>query len=160
MQTKRKVNRVFLLMLCSFVGLPAFAAGASTELDQVLGPCIDDQAFAVVHLDITKLDLDAFIGQALSLVGEHAEPYPDTAKHIQDNLKNFQAQAGAQLNDLLKAGGRDIFVVFSMYDFPYFFVAVPIHSANDQAGLHQHIQKIAKDFNPVPGFGSRLSGLR
>lgn len=145
MQTKRKVNRIFLLMLCSLVGLSAFAAGASAGLEQVLGPCIDDQTFAVVHLDITKLDLGAFVGQALSAVNEHAGP--DIAKNIQYRLKNFQAQAGAQLNDLLKAGGRDIFVVFSMYDFPYFFVAIPIHSANDQAGLHQQIQKIAKDFN-------------
>ncbi len=132
-------------MLCSFVGLNTFAAGASTRLDQVLGPCIDEKTFAVVHLDVEKLDLDAFVGRALSIVSEHVKP--DIAKHLQDNLKNFQAQAGTQLNDLLKAGGRDIFVVFSMYDFPYFFVAVPIYSANDRAGLHQHIQKIAKDFN-------------
>jgi prepilin-type processing-associated H-X9-DG protein len=145
MRTKRKVNRIILLMFCYFVGLNAFAAGASKEPAQVLGPCIDDQTFAVVHLDITKLDLDAFIGQVLSAVSEHSGP--DTAKHLQDNLKNFQAQVGAQLNDLLKAGGRDIFLVFSMYDFPYFFVAVPIHSASDQASLHQQIQEITKDFN-------------
>lgn len=145
MQTKRKVNRIILLMFCYFVGLNTFAAGASTGLDQFLGPYIDDQTFAVAHLDITKLNLDAFVGQALSLISEHAGS--DTAKHLQDNLKNFQAQASEQLNDLLKAGGRDIFVVFSMYDFPYFFVVVPVHSANDQAGLHQQIQKIVKDFN-------------
>ena len=145
MQTKRKVNQVFWLMFCYCVGLNAFAAGASTGLDQVLGPCIDEKAFAVIHLDLEKLNLDDFVNQALSLVSEHTGP--DTAKHIQDNLKNFQGQAGAQLNDLLKAGGRDVFMVFSMYDFPYFFVAVPINSANDRTRLHQHIQKIAKDFN-------------
>ena len=145
MQTKRKVNRFFLLMFCCYVGLNTLTAGASTGLDQVLGPCIDEKAFAVAHLDLEKLNLDDFVNQALSLVSEHTGP--DTAKHIQDNLKNFQARAGAQLNDLLKAGGRDVFMVFSMYDFPYFFVAVPIHSANDQAGLHQQVQKIAKDFN-------------
>jgi prepilin-type processing-associated H-X9-DG protein len=55
--------------------------------------------------------------------------------------------AGAGLNDLRKAGGKDIFLVFSMYDFPYFFVAVPIPSTSDQAGLHQQVKKIAKDFN-------------
>ncbi len=124
MRTKRKVNRIILLMFCYFVGLNAFAAGASTELDQVLGPCIDDQTFAVAHLDVEKVDLDAFIGKALSLVNEYAGP--DTAKQEQDNLKNFQAMAGARLNDLQKAGGRDIFLVFSMYDFPYLCVAVPI----------------------------------
>ena len=145
MQTKRKVNRVLLLMFCYFVGLNSFAAGASTRLDQVLGPCIDDQTFAVVHLDVEKLDLDAFVNQVLSLINEHAGS--DTAKQEQENLKNFQAMAGARLNDLQKAGGRDIFLVFSMYDFPYFFVAVPIPSASDQARLHQQIQKITKDFN-------------
>jgi prepilin-type processing-associated H-X9-DG protein len=145
MQTKRKVNRIILLMLCYFVGPNSFAAGASTGLEQVVAPCIDDQTFAVAHLDITKLDLDAFVNKALSLVSEHAAT--DTAKQEQDNLKNFQAMAGAQLNDLLKAGGRDIFVGFSMFDFPYFFVAIPIPSAGDQAGLHQQIQKIIKDFN-------------
>ncbi|MCP4256006.1 MAG: hypothetical protein GY774_00595 [Planctomycetes bacterium] len=145
MQTKRKVNRVLLLMFCYFIGLNSFAAGASTGLDQVLGPCIDDQTFAVAHLDIEKLDIDAFVGKALSLINEYAGP--DAAKQEQDNLKNFQAMAGARLNDLQKAGGRDIFLVFSMYDFPYFFVAVPIPSASDQARLHQQVQKITKDFN-------------
>jgi len=144
MQTKREVNRVFLLILCSSIILPASAVGASTRLAQILAPCIDDQTFAVVHLDVPKLDLDAFVHQALSLVNERAEP--DTAKHLQADLKNFQARAGAQLNGLLKAGGRDIFVVFSMYDFPYFFVAIPIPSASDQARLRQHVQKIAEDF--------------
>ena len=145
MQTKRKVNRVLWLMFCYCVGLNAFATGASTGLDQVLGPCIDDQTFAVAHLDVEKLNLDAFVGQALSLVSEHTGP--DTAKHIQDNLKNFQAQAGAQLNGLLKAGGRDIFAVFSMYDFPYFFVAVPVPSGSDPARLHQQVLKLTEDFD-------------
>ena len=145
MQAKRKVNRISLLLFCYFVGLNAFTAGASTRLDQVVGPCIDDQTFLVAHLDIAKLDLNAFIGQALRLVKEHAES--DTAKQLENNIKNFQAMAGAQLNDFVKAGGRDIFIVFSMYDFPYFFVAVPIHSSNDQVMLHEHIQKIMKDFN-------------
>ena len=145
MQAKRKANRIFLPLFCCLVGLNAFTAGASTRLDQVVEPCIDDQTFLVANLDISKLDLNAFVGQALNLVREHAEP--DTAKHLENSIKNFQAMAGAQLNDFMKAGGRDIFIVFSMYDFPFFFAAVPIHSANDQSRLHQHIQKITKDFN-------------
>jgi len=145
MQTKRKVNRVLLLMFCYFVGLNSFAVGASTGLVRILGPCIDDQTFAVVHLDVEKLDLDAFVGMALSILNEHAGP--DAAKQEQENLRNFQAMAGARLNDFQKAGGRDIFLVFSMYDFPYFFVAVPIPSTSDQAKLHQQVKKIAKDFN-------------
>jgi len=36
-------------------------------------------------------------------------------------------------------------MVFSMYDFPYFFVAIP--SGSNPAGLSQYITKITEDFN-------------
>ena len=147
MQTKRNVKRILLLMFCYFAGLNSFAAGASTRLDQVLGPCIDDQTFAVAHLDLEKLDLDAYVDKFLSLVSKPADP--NIAKHVQpnqDELRDFKSQVGAQLNDLQKAGGKDIFVVFSMYDFPYFFVAIPIHSAGNRTELHQQVQKIVKEY--------------
>ncbi len=145
MQTKRKVNRVFLLMFCYFVGLNSFAAGASTGLILVLGPCLDDQTFAVAHLDVTRLDLDAFVDKVASVMSEHAGP--DKANDIHAGLKDFRAEAGAELTGLKEAGGRDIFAVFSMYDFPYFFVAVPIPSGSDPARLHQYVQKMAEDFD-------------
>ena len=118
MQTKRKVNRIILLMLCYFVSLNAFVTGATTEPAEVLRLCIEDQTYAVVHLDIEKLDLDAFVGRAQKLVNENTSP--NIAKQIQSDLKNFQALAGAQKNGFLEAGGKDIFLVFSMYDFPHF----------------------------------------
>ena len=145
MQTKRKVNRVFWLMFCYCIGLNAFAAGASTGLDQVLGPCIDDQTFAVAHLDVTKLDLDAFVDKVSSMVSKHAGP--EIVKDVQEGLKDFRAEAGVELSDLLEAGGRDIFAVFSMYDFPYFFVAVPVPSGSDPARLHQQVLKLTEDFD-------------
>ena len=145
MQTKRKVNRVFWLMFCYCIGLNAFAAGASTGLDQVLGPCIDDQTFAVAHLDVTKLDLDAFVDKVSSMVSKHAGP--EIVKDVQEGLKDFRAEAGVELSDLLEAGGRDIFAVFSMYDFPYFFVVVPVPSGSDPARLHQQVLKLTEDFD-------------
>jgi prepilin-type processing-associated H-X9-DG protein len=144
MQTKRKLNRIVLLVICCFAYLNSFATSASVGPEQVLGPCIDDQTFAVVHLDVEKVDIDAYVSKFLSLVNGHGGP--DIAKQEQDNLKNYQAIAGAKLNDLLKAGCRDVFAVFSMYDFPYFFIAVPIHSAGDQTKLYEQIQKIAQNF--------------
>jgi prepilin-type processing-associated H-X9-DG protein len=145
MRTKRKVNRIILLMFCYFVGLNSFAAGASTGLIQVLGPCLDDQTFAVAHLDVTRLDLDAFVDKVASVWSEHAGP--DTANDIHAGLKDFRAEAGAELTGLKEAGGRDIFAVFSMYDFPYFFVAVPVPSGSDPARLHQQVLKLTEDFD-------------
>jgi len=145
MRTKRKVNRIILLMFCYFVGLNSFTAGASTGLIQVLGPCLDDQTFAVAHLDVTRLDLDAFVDKVASVWSEHTGP--DTANDIHAGLKDFRAEAGAELTGLKEAGGRDIFAVFSMYDFPYFFVAVPVPSGSDPARLHQQVLKLTEDFD-------------
>jgi hypothetical protein len=146
MQTKMKVNWFLLSAICLTVSLPAFSANTPAKPYQVLQPCIDDQTFAVIRLDVEKLDLDALIGRALGLVSKHAGP--DVAKSMQSHLKEVQLNAGAQAKDFLKAGGRDVFMVFSMYDFPYFFVAVPIHSTNDRGRLGRHIREVVeKDFN-------------
>jgi len=145
MQTRTNVNWLFMLTICLSVSLPAFAAGAPARLDQMLRPCIDDQTFAVAHLDVTKLDSDALVGRAIRLASKHAKP--DVAKDIQNHLKDFQSRAGAETNDFLKAGGRDIFAVFSMYDFPYFFVAVPVPPGSDPARLHQKVLKMTEDFH-------------
>ena len=143
MQTKMKVNWFLFSAICLSVSLPALAASTPAEIYRSVQPCIDDQTFAVVRLDVEKLDLDAFVGRALGLVGKHAGP--DAVKSMQNGLKDFQSEAGAEARDFLKAGGRDIFAVFSMYDFPYFFVAMPVHSTNDRVKLHRHIQKVAKE---------------
>ena len=63
MQTKTNVNWLFVLTLCLSVSLPAFAANSPARPEQVLRSCVDDQTFAVAHLDVTKLDLDPFVDQ-------------------------------------------------------------------------------------------------
>lgn len=144
MQTKRKTNWFLLSAICLTVSLPALAADTSAKLYRALQPCIDDQTFAVIHLDLTKFDVDALIDYAVGQMSKHAGP--DVAKHAKSGLENFRKRADARLGDLSKAGGKDIFVVFSMYEFPYFFVAVPIPSGVDRTRLLQQAQRTAGDF--------------
>ncbi|MHC4300215.1 MAG: hypothetical protein ACYS7Y_23315 [Planctomycetota bacterium] len=144
MQTKIKASCFFLSAICLFVGLPARAADTSARLYEAVRPCIDDQTFAVIHLDLTKLDMDALVNYAVGQMREHAGS--DAARHAEEGLKNFRTVAGEKLDSLAKAGGRDIFMVFSMYDIPYFFLAVPIPQRADQARLSKQVQNIAGDF--------------
>ena len=150
MQTKMNLNPILLLMLW----LPGVAVHAY-EIDHTLGSCVDDQTFAVAHVDVTKLDLDALVSQALSMVREHLGS--DSVELAQAGLKDFQSQAGARLNGLLEAGCRDIFLIFSMYDFPYFSVAVPLSATSDQDRLRQEVQKISQDFK-VGDMVTQVSG--
>ena len=145
MQTKMRMNWLSLLAICFTVGQPALAANTPAELYQALRPCIDEKTFAVVHLDLTRFDVDALVDYAVGQMNKHAGP--DMAKHAEFGLKKFREHAGARLNSLAEAGGRDIFAVFSMYDIPYFFLAVPIPPGGNQVRLYKQVQNIGEDFN-------------
>jgi len=95
-------------------------------------------------LDVTRLDLDALIDKALGMVSEHMGE--DSAKLAHADLDDFRSQASAQLRDLLQAGGKDVLLLFSMYDFPYFSVVIPIPPGADKGRLNQEVQKIVKAF--------------
>jgi len=155
MQTKTTVNWLFVLTLCFSVSLSAFAADAPARLNRLVGPCIDDQTFAVIHLDLTRLDVDVLVDYAVGQMSKHAGP--DSVKLAEAGLNDFRAGAGARLDGLAEAGARDIFAVFSMYDFPYFFLAVPIPSGGNQVKLYQQVQSIADDFN-VGDLETHVSG--
>ncbi|MBN1972167.1 MAG: DUF1559 domain-containing protein [Sedimentisphaerales bacterium] len=143
MKTKNILKTTAILTLSIFITFNVFASESAKKPEDVIKSCIDDQTFAVIHVNLEKVNINAFIDIALEIINKQAGP--EIAKNLEGDLKSFQTQAQVQMNELMKAGGKDFFVVFSMYDFPYFFVAAPL--GNNQAGLSQQIQKITKDFN-------------
>ena len=154
MRTKVKIRWAVVLTFCCFVTLNAFASGSTTGLDKLLKPCIDDQTFAVIHVDAGKFNLDALVSQMLDIVSRHSNP--DIAREMEKEFKAVQTKVDTRLENFVKAGGKDIFVVFSLYDFPYFFVAIPMDSTKSQAEinqkneLYQYVEKIIEnEFNGV-----------
>ncbi len=148
-QTKRKVIWLLLSIFCLSVSPFASAADRTARLYESLQPCIDDQTFAVVHVDLAGLDIDVLTVYAVNLAKKHASA--NIAKHIEAEIGNMRAAAAPRLEGLRKGGARDLFLVFSMYDFPYFFAAVPIPPNTDSAELHEYVQKLIEDFSPRHG---------
>jgi len=155
MQTKKSVNWLLLLALGLAVAAPGFGADTPERLSRALRPCIDDQTFAVVHVDLARLDLDVLTVYAVNLAKKHAGE--DVSKRIEADLSGIRAAAGPRLKGLAEAGARDIFLVFSMYDFPYFFAAIPIPPNADPAALHEYVQNLAEDFSAREG-ATHVSG--
>jgi prepilin-type processing-associated H-X9-DG protein len=143
MKTKKKMSEIVFLTLCCFINLNVYASNVSQSPEQVIKPCIDDQTFAIIHVNLDKVNIEAYIRKVTEIVDKHAQP--ELAKNLDDGLKAFQAQAQIQINEFMKAGGKDFFVVFSMYDFPSFFVAFP--SGSNKGGLSQNILNIMKQFD-------------
>ena len=154
MQTKVKIRWAVILMFYCFVTLNTFASDSTTGLVKLLKPCIDDQTFAVIHVDAGKFSLDGLVSQMLDIVSKHSNP--DVAREMGKEFKAMQTEVDTRLENFLKAGGRDVFLVFSLYDFPYFFVAIPIDSTknqddiNQKIELYQYVEKITEnEFNGI-----------
>src|SRR5262249_46674095 len=66
---------------------------------RAIAPYVTEQTIALVHIDITRLNVDALVGKLVQLTGRHASDF-EPVKHQ------------AWINDFTKAGGKDIYLLF------------------------------------------------
>src|SRR5436305_1040918 len=90
----------FALLLC-----PAVAVAADPP--KAVAPFLDDQAYAVARVDLSRIDPAAAVDKFTGLVP------------VADAEKAGTRQAVSEVRDrLTKAGVRDVFAVASLADFP------------------------------------------
>ena len=149
MKTNRIIRYSAIIIMLCFIMINTSIANSSSGTEQVLQSCIDDQAFAVVHFDFEKFNVDAlgdFVTRIISKI-----PNPDISQQMQKEADNAQKQLDELKSKFMSLGGKDIYLVFSIYDFPYFFAAIPFYpedendNINNQIQLYQYIENIAEE---------------
>jgi hypothetical protein len=100
---------MYQLALFALTGLlaPAQDKVDSASRARVVAPYLDDQTIAVAHVDVTRIDLDALTNTLTALA----------------NIPPKQIEADRQAlgqwrNAFVGAGGKDLYVVFSLADLP------------------------------------------
>jgi Protein of unknown function (DUF1559) len=88
--------------------LPASAQTSETALPSVLTSTLDEQTIAVVGIDTTRIDLDNAI-QQISVI-------PVLSERQRGDLALHKKALSVWLDHFHKAGGRDIWVVFTLAD--------------------------------------------
>ncbi len=118
------MHKPLALALCFAFALPAAGADVDARAKAV-APFLDEQAFAVAHLALTRLDADGLTKGLVDLGGMDA-----------DEVADVKAGADRWLADFRKAGGKDAYFVFSLADLPRFpFVIVPLGEGADAKAL-------------------------
>src|SRR5436309_1039818 len=101
--------RVTCLCALLFSGLACSAAGAQEESrrppDKVLAPYVNATTFAVVALDVQKLDLEAGFDHLVK---------PRLPPGVREELAKQRDLAGQLRSGFLRAGGRELYVVFNL----------------------------------------------
>ena len=80
--------------------------------DDVIGPFIDSQTNAVIHVDFTNLDMDqiaAWHTKALASITD-----ADAKAKAQQQANESIAQSKKWVSDFRNAGGKDIYMVISL----------------------------------------------
>src|SRR5437764_1998623 len=101
------MGNTFVLPLVLLLSVPVAAAAESTNPGKAVAPFLDEQTFAVVRVDLSRLDVDGFF-RWLARV-QRGDPKETAGPH--EELR--------QLTDGLgKAGVREVYVVLSLADLP------------------------------------------
>jgi hypothetical protein len=125
------MKKFLALALTLAVAMPAAADTGAAARAKAIAPFIDGQTFAVARVDVKKLN-------AAGLIGAFG-PYEgiDVA-----GAKELQTQADQWLSDFAAAGGREVYVVFSLTDVPNApVVIVPLGEKADAKALGDLLKK-------------------
>jgi hypothetical protein len=118
------MHKPLALALALALTLPAAGADADARA-RAVAPFLDEQTFAVARLDLTKFDADTLATTLTDLGGAGA-----------DEARDVKESAGHWLGAFRKAGGKDLYVVFSLADFPkVYFAVVPLGEGADAKAL-------------------------
>jgi hypothetical protein len=103
-----------------------------------VAPFLDDRTVAVLHVDLTGIDLDALVARVAGL-----------AQVATKDLDTPRKELGPWLRNLTTAGARDLYVIASLIDLPEQppFVVVPLEKGADARAIQAELRrsKICKD---------------
>lgn len=142
----KAVNKVrwlllFVSLLCaSFVTV----SNAGNDLS-ALAPCLNEQTFAVVHLNTTTFSVDALVDHLLQLIQQHGGT--EVLAQTRGDLENFRQRGGGRIKAFGAAGGRDVYAVFNLIDLPHFVIVVPVPEAANAELLRKRIEEATEDFD-------------
>ncbi len=111
------------VLAASAVALSATAADRKFDAEacaKAVAPFLDDSTFAVLHVDLTDVDVNALVEKAAALAGTDPDALPLPRK-----------KAAADVKALKRAGAHDLYLVFSLADVPERspFLVVPMDNS-------------------------------
>jgi hypothetical protein len=109
---KRVLGPVFLAVIFLSGLLLAGLGQSVVRADDVIGPFIDSQTNAVIHVDFTNLDMDqiaAWHDKAIATLTD-----PEAKAKAKQSANESIAQSKKWVTDFKNAGGKDLYVVVSL----------------------------------------------
>lgn len=156
----RRNYKITLIGIVLF-GMVSLAGGQtqskSVQYANTISLLIDNQTFAVARLDVSRIDVEAFINKVLEFLPQEGRDEITIPEEVTVQINAAKAVGIQWQQVFLQAGGKDIYGVYSMNDVPYFFVVVPLAPGADVPMIKSWLATVAKACD-VGVFGSEQIG--
>ncbi len=135
--------RMSCLLLLALVATGTAVAGEGFDpaaRAKTIAPFVDEQTVLIARVDVSRLDVDALVDKAVELI---RDVVPEAQAEL-DVFRKDEEQARAQLKKLQaafrRAGGKDVYMLFSVADVdlhshPVPFLIVPLGESADEKTL-------------------------
>jgi prepilin-type processing-associated H-X9-DG protein len=124
---------------------PAFVQGQTPSLSQYLAPCVDEQTFVVIRVNLARVDADALFDTAAQAAAKCADA--DQIAAFKDKSTGPRQTVKQRLDEFKAAGGETLYLVWSTNDLPDFLAVIPTAAKANQAGLNTWINAVLNDLN-------------
>ena len=121
-----RCNITAVLVLATVLATAGF--GQTPNPSDILFPCLDDHTFAVVRVDLARIDIEAAFEMAIEVLPESQEKQDLTAMI---NQGQAQLQDNMKLGQLLAAGVTSGYLLFNTDDLPHVLTAIPVNARSD-----------------------------
>jgi hypothetical protein len=121
------MHKLASLVVCLLLASPAVAdeaSGAEAHAKAIV-PYLDAQTLGLAHIDFNHLNLDGLVAQVAQIL-----------KLDSDDRTTFDQEIRGWVGGFTRAGGKDLYVVFSLADFPNGpYLIVPVEAGADGGAI-------------------------
>ena len=132
-----RISTMMLVLVFVLLAPPLLALWAG-EFDaearaRAVAPFIDSQTIGIAHIDVSRIDADAFLDWAVEI-----------SRLEKKAIEDWRRELRGWLNDFTKAGGKELFIVLSLVDLPIEppLVVVPLAAGADAEAVRRAINRI------------------
>jgi prepilin-type processing-associated H-X9-DG protein len=140
---RKRICMLAMIVLIASAAWSPFTQGQTPPLSQYLAPCVDEQTFVVVRVNLTRVDVDALFDTAAQAAAKCADA--DQIALLRDKSAGPRQTVTQRINEFKAAGGETLYIVWSTNDLPGFLAVVPTTAKANQAGLNNWVNAVVKD---------------
>jgi prepilin-type processing-associated H-X9-DG protein len=140
MSHKHNLVIVAVIMMTFVLSVSAETKFDPANCAETIAPYLDSQTLAVARVNVERINPDAIFEKVSEITLRHVES-SEKDKMLSD-LETPLQTVRQWITDFTTAGGKDIYIVMSLADFPKFFMIAPVVPDADTRTIAQLLRKV------------------